>query len=70
MTAQAKQILLNGEARLVQASTIAMLVEELNIPGATLLVEHNGNALRREEWSTRSLADGDHVELLRIAAGG
>jgi sulfur carrier protein len=70
MTPDSRQILLNGEARTVHALTIASLVDELQIPGATLLVEHNGKALRRDEWPTHPLAEGDRVELLRIAAGG
>jgi thiamine biosynthesis protein ThiS len=46
------------------------LIDELNLPSATLLIEHNGNALRRNEWPTQDLGEGDRVELLRIAAGG
>jgi sulfur carrier protein len=35
-----------------------------------VLVEHNGDALRREEWPGRSLAEGDRLEIIRIVAGG
>jgi sulfur carrier protein len=70
MTPQPHQIFVNGEARTVHAPTIASLIDELGIPGATLLIEHNGNALRRDEWPAQTLAEGDRVELLRIAAGG
>ena len=42
----------------------------LEIPAPTLLIEHNGTALRREEWPATRLADGDKLEILRIAAGG
>ena len=39
-------------------------------PAPATLVEHNGLALRREEWPSRLLAEGDIVELVRIVAGG
>ena len=62
---------LNGEPREVtHARTVAELVVELELPAPTLLVEHNGDALRREEWSARHLAEGDRLEIIRIVAGG
>jgi thiamine biosynthesis protein ThiS len=61
---------LNGEPHPTSATTLPELVEELGLPAPTLLIEHNGEALRRNEWPDRILADGDHVEILRIAAGG
>ena len=65
-----KKILLNGESHETAAETIADLVASLGFPAPTLLIEHNGDALRRAEWPSREVADGDRVELLRIAAGG
>ena len=61
---------INGEPREHDAATIAELVKLLEIPAPTLLIEHNGSALRREEWPATRLADGDKLEILRIAAGG
>jgi sulfur carrier protein len=64
-------IWLNGEKREVaSAATIGELVEEMQLPARALLVEHNGLALRREEWTGARIADGDRVEALRIVAGG
>ncbi len=65
------KIVLNGEAReIARSENIADLIAELGLPGAVTLVEHNGLALRREEWPERSLADADRVEIVRIVAGG
>jgi sulfur carrier protein len=65
------RITVNGEARdVARARNIAELIEELGLPAPATLVEHNGLALRREEWSERTLAEGDIVELVRIVAGG
>lgn len=62
---------INGEPREVARSrTVAELVEELELPAPTLLIEHNGTALHRAEWSSAAVADGDRLELLRVVAGG
>ena len=64
-------ISINGEPRPIQrARNVAELIQELALPAPAILVEHNGLALRREEWQERELADGDRVELVRIVAGG
>ncbi len=65
------KIVLNGEPReIARATNIAELVAELALPAAATLVEHNGLALRREEWSQRPLAGDDRIEIVRIVAGG
>ena len=65
------KIILNGEPRAVaEPKTISALVRELNLIPATLLIEHNGLALHREEWNARALHEGDQVEFIRVVAGG
>jgi thiamine biosynthesis protein ThiS len=65
------KIILNGEPRSVEAAaTISALVHELNLIPATLLIEHNGLALHREEWNSRALREGDKIEFIRVVAGG
>ncbi|HEY3897467.1 MAG TPA: sulfur carrier protein ThiS [Chthoniobacter sp.] len=64
-------VIVNGDPREVaRAKDVAGLIEELGLPAPATLVEHNGLALRREEWPGRALAEGDRVELVRIVAGG
>lgn len=64
-------ITVNGESRSVAGiTTIAALVGELNLVPATLLIEHNGLALHREEWNSRALREGDKIEFIRVVAGG
>jgi thiamine biosynthesis protein ThiS len=64
-------ITLNGESRCVdEVPTIAALVHELNLLPAILLIEHNGQALHREEWKSRAVREGDKIEFIRVVAGG
>jgi thiamine biosynthesis protein ThiS len=63
-------ILLNGEPLETDAGTIAKLLELLEIPPATLLIERNSQALPRESWAVCPLREGDQIEVLRVAAGG
>ena len=64
-------ISLNGEkADARGAQTIAELVDRYELPPNTVLIEHNGLALHRKEWSDRQLSEGDRIEVLRVVAGG
>ena len=61
---------INSEAHETAAETVADLVSSLGQPPEMLLIEHNGIALTRSEWRSSRLADGDRLEVLRVAAGG
>jgi sulfur carrier protein len=65
-----KVIRLNGDPVETGAQNIRDLLVSLDLPAQSLLVEHNGVALRRDEWPQRTVTDGDRVELVRIVAGG
>ncbi len=61
----------NGDPREVEAGAeLVAVVADLGLPAATVLIEHNGEALRREEWAGRLLSEGDRLEIIRIVAGG
>ena len=59
----------NGAPRETAVATVGELVEELGLQPKAVLVEHNGVALRREEWSL-PLNAADRIEIVRIVAGG
>jgi len=62
---------LNGEARSAPpGSTLGDVAAGLGLDPRMLLVEHNGEALPKGDWTARSLAEGDRVEFVRIVAGG
>jgi len=65
------KILLNGEClHTREAKTIAELIDRYQLPPQSILVEHNGLAVHRHEWSERPLSQGDRIEFIRIVAGG
>jgi thiamine biosynthesis protein ThiS len=65
------KISLNGEDTDAQgAKTIAELIDRFEFPPQTVLIEHNGVALHRNEWSQRAITEGDRIEFLRVVAGG
>jgi thiamine biosynthesis protein ThiS len=64
-------ISLNGEsADAREAKTIAELVDRYQLPPQSILVEHNGLAVHRHEWTQRPLSEGDRVEFIHVVAGG
>lgn len=65
------KILINGETRQFEGSkTITGLVVDLGLEPKMVLIEHNGTALHRSEWSGCLLSEGDRIEILQVAAGG
>jgi len=65
------KISLNGESVDARdAKTIAELIDRYQLPSQSILVEHNGLAVHRHEWSERQLAEGDRIEFIRVVAGG
>jgi thiamine biosynthesis protein ThiS len=65
------KILINGETRQFdEAKTITGLVTKLALEPKMILIEHNGTALHRSEWSSCLLSEDDRIEILQVAAGG
>ena len=63
-------IVLNGDTLDTASATVQALAAELTPAPETLLIEHNGIALHRSDWSLTALQEGDRIEVLRVAAGG
>ena len=65
------KLTINGEPREIEgAGDVAALIVALGLPAPAMLVEHNGTALRREEWKGTTLVEGDRLEIIRVVAGG
>ncbi|QYJ15389.1 Thiazole synthase [Rubrobacter xylanophilus DSM 9941] len=46
------------------------LLEERRLPDKAIVVAVNGEVVRREEWDSRVLSEGDEVEIVHAVAGG
>jgi thiamine biosynthesis protein ThiS len=65
------RIFVNGErADYDDGFTVEDLVRRHALPPETTLIELNGVALHRREWTGRTLRENDRLEILRVAAGG
>jgi len=64
-------IFANGKARQVDPDkTVAELIRDLKLTPAAVLVERNGQALLRQEWSSEKIGHGDRLEFVKVVAGG
>ncbi|PHS28640.1 MAG: thiamine biosynthesis protein ThiS [Robiginitomaculum sp.] len=64
-------ITLNGEAHAVEAgTTIATLIEALNIPLVKVAVERNLSIVSRSSFDQVILQKGDRIEIVRFIGGG
>ena len=65
------KIQINGDPRdFADLKTLADLVAALGLEPRMILLEHNGQATRRADWSKTPVAENDRVEILQVAAGG
>jgi thiamine biosynthesis protein ThiS len=64
-------ITVNGESRSAPAgSTVHNLLLSLDLDPARLAVEYNRAILRKSEWPTQVLDDGDKLEIVEFVGGG
>ncbi len=65
------QIQLNGKPHTIaDGTTVAGLVEELNLQGRRIAMEINGEIQPRSGYQERHLEDGDRVEIVHAIGGG
>jgi sulfur carrier protein len=64
-------IILNGsEQTLGDRATVADAVRAAQAPTDRVAVAVNGQVVRRADWETATLADGDRVEIVAAIQGG
>lgn len=64
------QIQLNGEAKEVEATTVADLVIELGLEKRMLAVELNLEVVPRSQYPQTELHQGDRIEVVHMIGGG
>lgn len=64
-------IVVNGDTVEVSAgATVSDLIEQLGLTKRLIVVEHNGEPLRRVDHPLVVLVEGDRLELVKAVAGG
>ncbi|HSE97278.1 MAG TPA: sulfur carrier protein ThiS [Blastocatellia bacterium] len=64
-------IQVNGEEKeLADGATVAQLIESLALKPERIAIELNRKIMRRAEWASTSLSDGDKVEVVHFVGGG
>lgn len=65
------RLTVNGEIHDgIGAATVAELLEELKIIPGRVAVEVNRNIVRKAEYGTFELHDGDAIEIVNFVGGG
>ena len=62
---------LNGEPKeLNEGTTLSTLIEQLSLAPERVAVELNRDVVRRADWPSTRLSDGDRVEIVHFVGGG
>jgi sulfur carrier protein len=65
------EVSVNGQARQVrEGTTVAQLVESLELKTKYVAVEVNLQLVPRQEHAEHGLAEGDRVEIVTLVGGG
>lgn len=64
-------IFINGEAReLDGVSTLASLLDALDLPTQRVAIELNKQVIRKQDWEATKVIDDDKVEVVHFVGGG
>ena len=65
------EVRINGEMTSIdEGLNIGSLLDKLDVRGHTLMVERNGEILKRERFNDVVIVKGDVLELIRLTGGG
>ncbi|KAF0249843.1 MAG: sulfur carrier protein [bacterium] len=65
------QILLNGETKEISGQiSLQALVENLELKEGRIAIELNHFVVKRKDWPSVILQDGDQLELVHFVGGG
>ena len=64
------KIKINGEERRTERRTLSELLEELNIQPGRVAVEVNLKIIRKADYDTHPIMEGDNIEIVNFVGGG
>jgi thiamine biosynthesis protein ThiS len=64
------RLIVNGESLTTNAGTIRELIDELQLIPERVAVEVNLSVIKKKDYETFKLKDGDKVEIVNFVGGG
>ena len=64
------KIKINGEERRTDRRALSELLEELNIQPDRVAVEVNLKIIRKADYNTHPIVEGDNIEIVNFVGGG
>lgn len=64
------QIVVNGVDKKCNSNTIQGLIDELGIGSKVMAAALNMEVVKKENWETQTLSEGDKIEFLEFVGGG
>ena len=64
-------VIVNGnETHIAEGSVISDLIRSLDLNPVRLAIELNRRIIRRAEWDSTTISEGDRVEIVHFVGGG
>ena len=66
------RVQINGEQREFPQPSLCLeeLIEQLSLAPQRIAIEVNQQIIRRSDWATTKLNDGDRIEIVHFVGGG
>lgn len=65
------KVILNGREEFLPGSvSLAQLITDKGLRPEVVVVEYNRTILKKEDWTSTIVNEGDNIELLRFLGGG
>ena len=64
------KITLNGAVFITDCTDLAALVKTRGLDSSSLVIEHNRQVIKQDDWAGTPIREGDIVELLNFVGGG
>jgi len=64
------EVYVNGKNIKTKSSTILKLLNELGIKSKVMATALNTQIVKKEEWETKEIKEGDEIEFLEFVGGG
>lgn len=64
------EVYVNGKNIKTKSSTILKLLNELGIESKVMATALNTQIVKKEEWATKKIKEGDEIEFLEFVGGG